>query len=97
MTTVPKPSLVLFFQIFIMAFKISTQLHRDIEIPKFTMDSVVLKKNIGSSVFGVIDLVKYENIFKVVKKLSCNNWDFAGKKFLKEARIMYKSEHIKIS
>ena len=63
----------LFFQIFIMASKTPTQLHRDIEIPQFTMDSVVFEKNIGNGAFRVVDLVKHENIFKVVKRLSCNN------------------------
>ena len=64
-----------------MAFKIPTQLHRDIEIPQFTMESVVFEKNIGNGAFGVIDLVKHENIFRVVKNSSCINWDFAGKSF----------------
>ena len=84
---------MLFLQIFIRAFKIPTHLHRDIEIPQFTMDSVVFEKNIGNGAFGVVDLVKHESIFKVVKKLSCNNWYFAGKKFLKETRIMCKLIH----
>ena len=56
-----------------MASKTPTQLHRDIEIPQFTMDSVVFDKNIGNGAFRAVDLVKHENIFKVVKRLSCNN------------------------
>ena len=41
-----------------MAFKIPAQLHRDIEITQFTMDSIVFEKNIGNGASGVADLVK---------------------------------------
>ena len=77
-----------FFQIFIMAFKIPAQLHRDIEITQFTMDSIVFEKNIGNGASGVADLVKWKHLVSffrggfTVKQLAA--WNF----ILKEAGLL---------
>ena len=50
-----------------MAFKIPAQLHGDIEITQFTMDSIVFERNIGNGASGVADLVKHFQSSKEIK------------------------------